>query len=189
MAGSSFQEGMDLAGPRQRRADGIEAQLAIDGFPHRIIDAGDDPRDLKDLERDLGRHDVAIVAIGQRGEAVRRLDPRLAQYVLVDPIAEDHLTREIGAEPVKGLPIAVDHGDLMPCLGERQRGHRANPSATDDYQLHEWKTHSRSTGRGSDVPPPPREDRRRGSSPGWWRRHRAPVRSEPRTDQDQLPRK
>src|ERR1700693_316166 len=143
MGWSSFQQRMNLPRPRERRADGIEAELAINRLAHRIIDPGDDPRDLEDLERDLGRHDVAGIPIGRGGEAVRRLDPRLAQHVFVDPVAEHHLTLEVAAQPVEGSPIAVDDGDLMAGVGKRQGAQGADPPATDDHQLHEWKTHSR----------------------------------------------
>src|SRR4029077_9156330 len=177
MGWSSFQECMDLPGSGERRADGIEAELAIDRLAHGIVDPGDDARDLEDLFCNLGRHDVAIVPIRQGGEAVRRLDASLAKHVFVDPVAEHHLPGEIAAEAIKGAPIAIDDRDLMACLGQRQRGHRADPSAPDDYQFHEWKTHSRSTDRTPDGRLRPPAARLRGSWPGWSRPGMAPVRN------------
>src|SRR5712691_12264665 len=177
MGWSSFQECMDLPRSGEGRADSIEAKLAIDRLAHRIVYPGDHPGDLEDLFCNLGRHDVAIVPIGEGGEAIRRLDSRLAEHVLVDPVAEHHLSAEIAAEPVKGTPIAIDDRDLMPCLGQRKRGHGADPSATDDHQLHEWKTHSMSSGRAQAGQPQPRAVRPGGSWPGWSRRRRAPARN------------
>src|SRR6266404_1419692 len=115
MGWSSFQECMDLPGSRERRADSVEAELAVDRLAHRIVDPGDHPRDLEDLFCDLGRHDGAIVPIRQRGEAIRRLDPSLAEHILVDPVAEHHLAGEVAAEAVKGAPVAIDDRDLMAC--------------------------------------------------------------------------
>src|SRR2546428_4441232 len=135
---------MDLPRSGERRADRIQAELAVDVLADGVVDPGDDAWDLEDLPSDLGGHDVAIVAIGQGGEAVGRLDPGLAQHILVDPVAEDHLAGEIGTQPIEGAPIVVDHRNLVAGLGKGEGGHRANAAATDDHELHEVKTHSMS---------------------------------------------
>src|SRR5438445_11806621 len=125
----AFQECMDLPGSGERRADSIEAELAIDRLAHRIVNAGDHPRDLEDLFCNLGRHDVAIVPIGEGGEAVRRLDPSLAKHVFVDPVAERHPPLAIAAEAVKGALIRIDDRALVAGFSPRQRAHGADTSS------------------------------------------------------------
>src|SRR5689334_13340653 len=143
MPGSPLQHRMDLPRPGECGAEGMQAKLAVDVLPHRVVDAGNDPRHFEDLARDLRSHDVPVVAIGQGGEAVCRFDPRLAKDVLVDPVAQHHLAGEVATEPVEGPAVAVDDGDLVPRFGEGDGSHGAHTAATNDDELHELKPHSR----------------------------------------------
>src|SRR2546423_1236761 len=59
---------MDLPRPGERRTHRIQAELAVDVLTDRVIDPGDDSRNLKDLERDLGGHDVAVIALGKEAK-------------------------------------------------------------------------------------------------------------------------
>src|SRR5207302_5113427 len=141
IAGSCFQHRMDLPRPGERRADRIQAELAVDVLADRVVDPGDDPGNLENLLGDLGRHDVAVVAVGEGGEAVRRLDARLAEHVLIDSVPKHHLAGKIAAQPVEGAPVVVNHGDLVAGLGEGQGRHGADAAASNDHELHKEKTH------------------------------------------------
>src|SRR5438128_2572874 len=99
--------------PGERGTNGVEAELSVDVLANRVVDPGDHPGDFEDLAGDLGRHDVSIVAVGQGGETIRALDPGLAEDILIDPVAEDHLSVEIGAQPVEGATIHIDNGHLV----------------------------------------------------------------------------
>src|SRR6266480_2479084 len=143
MPASPLQHAMDLPGAGERGAECIQAEFAVDVLAHRVVDAGDHARYLEDLAGDLRRHDVPVVAIGQGGEAVRRFDPRLAEDVLVDPVAEHHLAGEVVTEPVERPAVAVDDGDPVAGFGKGDRGHGAHPAAANDDELHELKPHSR----------------------------------------------
>src|SRR6184192_1313335 len=98
---------MDRLGTGERRADSVEAELTVDILAHRVVDPGDHPGALENLAGDLGRHDVSIVAVGQGGEAIRSLDAGLAQDILIDPVAENHLPREIAPQPIERAPIHI----------------------------------------------------------------------------------
>src|SRR6202171_2783023 len=144
MPGSPLQHGMDLPRSGERRAECIQAELAaVDVLPHRVVDTSDDAGHFEDLAGDLGGHDIPVVPVGQRGKAVRRLDPGLSKHVFVDPVAEHHLAGEVAPEPVEGAPVAIDDGDLVAVFGEGDGCHGAHAAATNDDELHEVKPHSR----------------------------------------------
>src|ERR1700682_229365 len=144
MPGSPLQHGMDLPRSGERRAECIQAELAaVDVLPHRVVDTSDDAGHFEDLAGDLGGHDIPVVPVGQRGKAVRRLDPGLSKHVFVDPVAEHHLAGEVAPEPVEGAPVAIDDGNLVAVFGEGDGCHGAHAAATNDDELHEVKPHSR----------------------------------------------
>src|SRR5207302_4311850 len=171
---SFFQHGVDLLGTGKPRADRVEAELRIDILAHRVVNPGDHPRDLEDLPGDLSGHDIAVVAVGQRGKAVRCLDAGLAKHVLLDPIAEHHLTVEVGPQPVEGAAVDIDHGHLVARLRQGDGSHGAYPAAADDDQFHELRPNSTVSGPAPAAPPRPRVARLPGSWPGWWRRRIGP---------------
>src|SRR5438445_5477565 len=104
---------MDRFCPGKRWADGVEAELTVDILAHWVVDPGDYPGDLENLAGDLGRHDVSIVAVGQGGEAIRRLDAGLAEDIFIDPVAENHLPREVAPQAVERAAVHVDDGHLV----------------------------------------------------------------------------
>src|SRR5438105_8198129 len=104
---------MDRPWPGKGRTDSVEAELPIDVLANRIVDPGDHPGDLEDLAGDLGRHDVSIVAVGQGGEPIRRLDAGLAEDIFIDPVAENHLPREVAPQAVERAAVHVDDGHLV----------------------------------------------------------------------------
>src|SRR5205823_5676821 len=104
---------MDRPCPGERGADGVEAELAVDVLANGVVDPGDHPGDLEDLAGDLSRHDVSIVAVGKGGETISALDPGLAEDILIDPVAEDHLAVEIAAQPVERATIHIDDRHLV----------------------------------------------------------------------------
>ena len=61
-----------------RRADRLHAELAVHLSARRIVDARDDPLDLEHALGDQGRHDVAVVAVGDGDKSVGGLPRRLA---------------------------------------------------------------------------------------------------------------
>src|SRR2546423_14944426 len=52
------------------RAEHLQAELAIDLGPDRVVDPGDHLVHLEDVLRDLSGHDVAVVALRHGDEAV-----------------------------------------------------------------------------------------------------------------------
>src|SRR2546421_12002970 len=96
---------MNLARARERWRHGIKAELPENVFPDRVINSRYHPGHLKDLPSDLGRHYVPVIAIGQRGEAIRLLDPRSPEDILVDAIPQHHVAGKVGAQPVEGSAV------------------------------------------------------------------------------------
>src|SRR5205823_12650364 len=107
---------MDCPCPGERGTNGVEAELSVDVLANRVVDAGDHPGDFEDLAGDLGRHAVSIVAVGPGGETIRAPDPGLAEDIPIDPVAEDHRSVQIGAQPAEGATMHTDNGPLVPRL-------------------------------------------------------------------------
>src|SRR6267143_2629230 len=133
---SAFQHTVNLPDAGQGRAGRIQAQLAVDVLSDRIVDARDHPRDVEDLAGDLGGHDVPVVAVGERGKALRLLDARLAKHVLINTIAQHHLTREVRPQTVERAPVDVDDGDLLAVGDQHLSHHGSHPAASHDDHPH-----------------------------------------------------
>src|SRR3989454_4617669 len=127
---------MDRLCPGERRADGVEAELTVDVLAYRVVDPGNHPGNLEDLASDLGRHDVSIVAVGQGGEAIGGLDAGLAQDILIDPVAENHLPGEIAPPPVERAAIHINDGPPATPPRQGDGRHCPNAAAADNHQLH-----------------------------------------------------
>ena len=84
--------------PAQRR----DPELGVGLGPQRVVDLGDDPVDAERLGRELGGHDVAVVAFGQGQEDVGALGAGPPEDVLVRAVAADRLAAERGRQAVEG---------------------------------------------------------------------------------------
>ena len=101
------EEGEQAVDEDVRPAEGRDPEIGIGGGAHRIVDLRDDPLRPEVLDGDLGRHDVAVVALGEREEDVGILGTGAAEDVLVGAIAPDRAATEVGREPVEGATVLV----------------------------------------------------------------------------------
>ncbi len=65
---------------------------------------------VEPLLRDLGDHDVGVVAVGGNHGGVGGLDPGLDQLVQVEPVAVHELARPVVGQPLQGLWVLVHDG-------------------------------------------------------------------------------
>ena len=86
-----------------------DAELGVGLGAERIVDLGDDPLGAERLDRQLGRHDVAVVTLGQGQEDIGVRRAGAPQHVLVRPVAADRSAAE-------GRP-AVDRRRPWSCRG------------------------------------------------------------------------
>src|SRR5947209_12165623 len=77
-----------------------------------IIDAGDDSL-RPQAARDLGGHEVTVVILGHRQEQSGIGRTRRPQDIHIDAVAEDCITAEVGMQPLEGIAVPIDHGDVM----------------------------------------------------------------------------
>ena len=119
---------LDGVGEHRRPADRGDPELGVGGRPDRVVDLGQDPLDAELLGRDLGRHDVAVVALGEGQEDVGALGARPAEDVLVRPVAADGAAPELCRQAVEGPGREVEDDDLVaagvvaPRRGPNRRG-------------------------------------------------------------------
>ena len=112
-------------------------ELRVRLGPHRVVDLGDDLRDAERLGRELGRHDVAVVALGHGQEDVGALGAGAAQDVLVGAVAADRPAAERRRQAVERVGPGVDDDDLVtgPVVGVGDG--RADAAAAHDDDLHD----------------------------------------------------
>src|SRR3954454_10361835 len=94
-----------------RRADGVDALLAVPGRAPRVEDACDHLRHAEAELSDLRDDEVGVVAVGGGDEHVGLLDPGLRQRV--------HLERRADREAAAGLLPALAELDVEALVGER----------------------------------------------------------------------
>jgi hypothetical protein len=124
-----------VGGPPDRR-DRRDAETLVDLGPVRVVDTGDDVLDAERLAHHPGREDVRVVAVGDRGERERVLDPRLAQRVAVEPEAGDLVPAELRVQASERLGVLVDDGHRVAVVLEALRQRRTDPAASHDHEVH-----------------------------------------------------
>ena len=115
--------------------------------------------------RRAGRHDIAVVALGQGEEDVGALDAGPAQDVLVRAVAADGGPAEGRWQALEGARRDVQHDDLVSGRVPQLRGGCADSPAAHDHDLHRFP---RSSARAPPIRCRARSGGCRGSS-GRWR--------------------
>src|SRR5260370_41045527 len=88
----------DVPRALEGRTDRLDFKLLVSVGPVWVVDAAHDARDLEDVLRDLGGHDVAVVAFGDCYEAVRTLNSSTTQDVGVGAVAGELSALELFRE-------------------------------------------------------------------------------------------
>ncbi len=101
----------------------------------RIVDLTDHVLDAEDLLRDLGGHQVAVVALGQREERVGLVDARLALYLEIRAVPEQRGALERRRKVLKGHALQVDDGHVVPTAIQQSCEERTNPATADNNDL------------------------------------------------------
>ena len=114
----------------------MQPQLVEDLRAQRIVDAGDDLRDPKDLVRDLARRDVTVIARRAGHEGVGVLDARAELHVHINARAEHGPPVEFWRQAVEGVGVRVDHRDVVPLRRQVGRQERSHAPAPHDDNVH-----------------------------------------------------
>src|SRR5436190_24297595 len=69
------------AGGDGRGAESGAAELAVPVRPDGVVDTRNDLLDVEDMARDLSRHDVAVIALGDGKEHLSALDTAAAENI------------------------------------------------------------------------------------------------------------
>ena len=119
-----------------RPADDGDAHRGVRLGPDRVVDLGHDHRHRERLGRQLRGEDVAVVALGEREEPVGALDADAPQHVLVGAVGADRVAREVLGQPVEGIGLEVDDGDLVTRVREAAGQAGADPATAHDDGAH-----------------------------------------------------
>lgn len=123
-------------GHQRRPAEGRDPELRIGLRAHRVVDLGDDRPNLEHLGRELGRHDVSVVAFGHRQEDVRARGTRPPQDRLIGSVAADRRAPKAGWQAVERDRRYVDDRHVVAGRVQDRGQERADPAATDDDRFH-----------------------------------------------------
>ena len=102
-----------------RRRNVVDVEFLIGRLPERVVEAGNRRRDHKDLLRELYRHQVGVVRIGDCDECVRVFDAGFSQRLHVVREAVVDRPVECRAEQLKRCLVHVDDGHVMAFDRER----------------------------------------------------------------------
>ena len=109
------------AGPGDR-GDRGDAEAAVDLGAARVVDAGDDPRHAVVLLGVAGGDDVAVVARGDRREAVGVADAGFLHDVAIEDRADELAAHDLLALVLlERMWVAVDHGHGVSLVLEHVR--------------------------------------------------------------------
>src|SRR5438270_8579435 len=131
------QDLVDGVGSDHGGADGAQAEGLVDLVADRVVDPADDLGDVEHVLRHLRRHDVAVVAVGQRAEGVGFLDAGPFQHVLVDAVADQRRAWKVLAQAGECAAALVDDGHIVVLLDQLKGQPGAHPATAHDDDLHE----------------------------------------------------
>src|SRR5690606_37132665 len=80
--------------------------------------------------------DVGVVAAADRREGEGLRDALVLHHLAVEPDALDPAAREVGAQPLEGGRVLVDHRDVVAALDQAVRQGRPDAAATHDDEVH-----------------------------------------------------
>src|SRR5215467_397276 len=101
-----------------------EPELAVDVAADRVVDAADHLRHLEYVLRDLGGHDVAVVALSHGDEAVGVFRSSPSQQVGFGAVTDDEAATKAVVEhsprreAAEGARVIVDDGDVVTVVVE-----------------------------------------------------------------------
>src|SRR5690606_8948687 len=125
-----------LVGGPADRGDGGYAEALEDLGTCRVVDASHDPLDAERLTGHARGDDVGVVAAADRREGEGLRDARVLHHLAVEPDALDPAAREVGAQPLEGGRVLVDHRDVVAALDQAVRQGRPDAAATHDDEVH-----------------------------------------------------
>lgn len=101
-----------------RRRDVVDVEFLIRGFTKWVIEASDGRGDHEDLLRQLNRHEVGVVGVGDGNERIGVLDPGFAQglYVVRKPMMNRPV--EGRTQQFEGRLVHVYDGHIVAFVGE-----------------------------------------------------------------------
>ncbi len=139
---------VEQAGARPRhRGDRRDAQTAVDLGSAGVVDARDDTRDSEVLLGGSRRDDVAVVAAGHRGEAIRIADTGVLKDVAIEHGTDELLPHDLVALfAVEDERVVVDDRNRVALELEHPREIAADPPVpADDYvqSVHRASPHLR----------------------------------------------
>lgn len=115
----------------------MNAHAPVRFFAHGIVDAGDDGGHVEHRAHQLGGHDVRVVAIRHRDERVGLLDTRRLQHVFIYAYPQDTAPGELLWQTPEGGRLYIDDGHGVARFIQGRGEPRTNPTAADDYYVHE----------------------------------------------------
>ena len=127
----------DQFGADGGRTDRLNAELAIHLTARRVVDPSHDPFDLKHPLRDERRHDVAVVAVGDRDKPVGTRGAGSLEHVVVDAGADDDVAFKFLPETFEGRGVFVNDDDFVSVGIEKFSKCRTDAAAPDDEVSHE----------------------------------------------------
>src|SRR5579872_402188 len=140
----------DQAGGDRGGTERHEAELPVPVGPNGVVDPRNHVLDAEHVPRNLRRHNISVIALADRDEDVGILDPRAAQHVLIDAIADDALPLVLCAEPAERLTLKIDHRYRVTVLIHHARKRRAYAAAPENNDVHRallLRVHSPFAGR------------------------------------------
>src|SRR5205085_12508578 len=91
------------------RGDCLKTKLMVCFFTNRIVYSTYDLFNLKDLFRNLARHDVTIITIGDGSECIGFSNASTYEHILIDPITDKRLPTELRGETLESITAKVNH--------------------------------------------------------------------------------
>ena len=115
--------------------NGGDAEALVDLGPSRVVDPGDDVRDVVGFPGDAGGQDVRVVAAGHRGEGIGLGDVRTLEGVPVEADARDLGPGKVAAKPAEGRVVLVDDRHRMPRIIQGVGQRDPDPAATHNDKM------------------------------------------------------
>jgi len=127
---------LDELRANNRRRDALQTERIVCFLPNWVINPANHLLNAEGMLRNLGRQDIAVVAVCYRRECVGVFDARSHEHIFICAVADNGRATKVRSQTLKSLAVEVNDGDLVTIFDHDIGQGRPHAPAAKNQQSH-----------------------------------------------------